>query len=91
MDNEREMEQLKEEKRKNAGQRTDLIGDNKDSVNNPCQPVDRGEETNQEKKKRWNESRVDAEIAKKADVGRDTVNRYRTVIEKGTPEEIEAM
>jgi len=91
MDNANEMEQLKEEKRKNAGKRTDLVNENKDFSDNPCQPADRGYETNQDKQKRWNKNRFDSQVAQKADVSRDTVHKYRTIIDQGTTEEIEAM
>ena len=45
-------------------------------------------ETNEEKQKRWNKNRVNAQLADLAGVSTDKVFRYKEILEHGTPEEI---
>jgi hypothetical protein len=43
---------------------------------------------NEQKQKRWNKNRVNAQLADLADFSTDKVFRYKEVMEHGTPEEI---
>jgi len=96
MDNQEDLEKLEDRAQQNSANNNRYIKQKQLSENqifNDCRPGDscKEEETKEEKHKRWNESKIDAKIAAKADVSRDSVHRYRTVMEKGTTEEIEAM
>ena len=87
LDNNEVMDRINQQAMENQGTRNDL------NEGNITQPVELSqflteEQKKKEKKKKANENTVNAQVAKDAGVSRETVHRYKAILEKGTPEEI---